>query len=168
VLLSGIGFIGGDAVASNPFFQQVAASYTGAQLAGMLAIFFIYFITGFALYASMFAIIGASVDNETDMQQFVLPVTAPLIIGIAMAQNVIQNPNSAVAHWLSIIPFTSPILMIVRFPFGVPLWQLGLSIGCMVVVVFLLSFLAAKIYRFGILNYGKKATIAQLWAWIKA
>ena len=168
VLLAGIGFAGSTVVAGNPFFQQVADSYTGAQLAGMLAIFFIYFILGFALYASMFAIVGASVDNETDMQQFVLPITAPLIIGIAMAQNVIQNPNSPVAHWLSIIPFTSPILMIVRYPFGVPLWQLGLSVGCMFVTVVLLSFLAAKIYRFGILNYGKKATIAQLWAWIKA
>lgn len=128
--------------------------------------FAFYFLAGYLLYAALFAAIGSAVDNETDTQQFMLPITIPLILSIVMAQFVIQNPDGAVAVWMSIIPLTSPIIMMVRIPFGVPYEELALSMGLLILGFLGTTWLAARIYRIGILMYGKKPTYKEIWKWI--
>ncbi len=135
---------------------------------GMIILCFaFYFLAGYLLYAALFAAIGAAVDNETDTQQFMLPITIPLILSIIMAQFVIQNPDGAVAVWMSIIPLTSPIIMMVRIPFGVPYEELALSMGLLILGFLGTTWLAARIYRIGILMYGKKPTYKEIWKWIR-
>ncbi len=133
----------------------------------MIFAFIIYFIGGYLLYGALFAAIGGAVDNETDTQQFMLPITIPLIFGILMAQYVINYPDSALSFWLSVIPFTSPIIMMVRLPFGVPLLDFWLSVGLLIIGFLGTTWLAAKIYRTGILMYGSKVTYKTLWRWIR-
>ena len=132
-----------------------------------LSMFIFFFIGGYLLYAALFAAIGAAVDSETDTQQFMLPITAPLIISIVAAQAVMQNPDGPLALWLSIIPFTSPIIMMVRLPFHVPMEQIALSMALLVLGFLGATWLAAKVYRTGILMYGKKVNYKELWKWIK-
>lgn len=129
--------------------------------------FIFYFLGGYLLYASLFAAIGSAVDNETDSQQFMLPVSAPLILGIVLSNLIVNNPDGALAFWLSIIPLTSPVIMMVRIPFGVPVWEMALSMFLLVAGFVFTTWLAAKIYRTGILMYGKKVNYAELWKWIK-
>jgi ABC-2 type transport system permease protein len=129
--------------------------------------FIFYFVGGYLLYASLFAAIGSAVDNETDTQQFMLPITIPIILAFVMAQAIIQNPDGQVAFWFSMIPLTSPIIMLVRIPFDVPVWQLLLSMFILVISFIGSTWMAAKIYRTGILLYGKKVTYKELWKWIK-
>ncbi len=129
--------------------------------------FIFYFITGYLLYASIFAAIGSAVDNETETQQFMLPVTIPIILALMVAMGTMQNPESSLSLWFSIIPLTSPIVMIARIPFGVPAWQLILSMGLMVVTFILFVWMAAKIYRTGILMYGKKTSWKEMWKWLR-
>jgi ABC-2 type transport system permease protein len=129
--------------------------------------FIFFFLGGYLLYGSLFAAIGAAVDNETDTQQFMLPITIPLILGIVVMMNVVQNPDSPIAFWFSIIPFTSPIVMMVRIPFGVPYWELALSMGLLVITFIGSVWLAGKIYRTGILMYGKKTSYKELWKWLR-
>lgn len=133
----------------------------------MLGTFFILFIGGYLLYASLFAAIGSAVDSETDTQQFVMPLTVPLILTIVLIQVIIENPDGAVAFWLSIIPFTSPVALLARIPFGVPLWQFTLSIFLLVVSIYISIRFAAKVYRTGILMYGKKASWKEIIRWIR-
>ncbi len=133
----------------------------------IILMFLFYFIFGYLLYAALFAAIGSAVDSEADTQQFMLPVTAPLIISILMAQIVINNPDGAVSFWLSIIPLTSPVIMMVRIPFGVHWTELVLSMGLLIAGFILTTWLAAKIYRTGILMYGKKSSYKELWKWIR-
>lgn len=133
----------------------------------LLICFVLYFLFGYLLYGALFAAIGAAVDNETDTQQFMLPVTVPLILGLVVAQTVIQNPASPLAFWLSIIPFTSPIVMLVRIPFGVPPEQIILSLSLLVLGFVATTWFASKIYRVGILMYGKKSNYRELWKWIR-
>lgn len=109
----------------------------------------------------------AAVDNETDTQQFMFPVTIPIIFSFTMAQVVIQNPEGSLAYWLSIIPFTSPIIMMVRLPFGVPISEVITSMLLLVAGFVATTWFAAKIYRTGILMYGKKTTYKELWKWIR-
>ncbi len=118
------------------------------------------------IYAAHFAAIGSAVDNETDTQQFMLPVTIPLILGIVVTTRVIEDPNGALAFWFSIIPLTSPIVMMARLPFGVPIWELGLSIGLLVAGFIAATWLAGRIYRVGILMYGKKTSWKELFKWM--
>ena len=132
-----------------------------------LSMFLFFFIGGYLLYAALFAAIGAAVDSETDTQQFMLPITAPLIISIVAAQAIIQNPDGPLAFWLSIIPLTSPIIMMVRLPFNVPMEQLALSMSLLVLGFLGVTWMAAKVYRTGILMYGKKVNYKELWKWIK-
>ena len=132
-----------------------------------LGMFIFYFIGGYLLYGSLFGAIGAAVDNDTDTQQFMLPITIPLILAFAFAQSIIQNPSGDLAVWLSIIPFTSPVLMVVRFGFGVPAWQVITSALVLIATFILTVWLAAKIYRVGILSYGKKVTYREMWKWIR-
>ena len=117
----------------------------------MLGSFIFYFLGGYLLYAAMFASIGAAVDNETDTQQFMLPITVPLILALFVLINAINNPDSSIAFWFSIIPFTSPVVMMARIPFGVPIWEVILSMGLLIVTFLGMTWVAAKIYRTGIL-----------------
>ncbi|MDB3887404.1 ABC transporter permease [bacterium] len=132
----------------------------------LLFSFLFYFLGGYLLYAAMLAAIGSAVDSEADTQQFMMPVTIPLIFSFVVAQTVIENPDGALAFWLSIIPFTSPIIMMVRIPFGVEIWELALSMILLVVGFLGTTWLAAKIYRTGILMYGKKVNYKELWKWL--
>jgi ABC-2 type transport system permease protein len=129
--------------------------------------FVVYFIAGYLLYAALFAAIGSAVDNEADTQQFMLPVSAPLILGMVLSNFVVNNPDGGIAFWLSMFPLTSPVIMMVRIPFGVPYWQIGLSMGILVLGFLFTTWLAAKIYRTGILMYGKKISYKELWKWLK-
>jgi ABC-2 type transport system permease protein len=129
--------------------------------------FLFYFLFGYLIYAALFASIGSAVDNDADTQQFVLPVTVPLIISIASLQFIANNPDGPASFWLSIIPFTSPVAMMVRIPFGVPWWQVLLSMSLLVLGFLATTAFAAKIYRVGILMYGKKPTYKELWKWLR-
>ncbi len=133
----------------------------------MISAFLFYFLFGYLLYAAVFAAIGAAVDSEADTQQFMLPVTIPLVFSIVMAQFVINNPEGPVAFWLSVIPFTSPVIMMTRLPFGVPYFDLILSMVLMVIGFLFTTWFAGKIYRTGILMYGKKPSYKELWKWLK-
>jgi ABC-2 type transport system permease protein len=129
--------------------------------------FIFYFITGYLLYASVFAAIGSAVDNETETQQFMLPVTIPIILALMVAIGTMQNPESSLSFWCSMIPLTSPIVMMARIPFGVPYWQLAVSMALMVVTFLGFVWMAAKVYRTGILMYGKKTSWKEIWKWLR-
>lgn len=129
--------------------------------------FLFFFIGGYLLYAALFAAIGSAVDSEADTQQFMLPITIPLIFAIVMSQFVINNPDGPVSFWLSVIPLTSPVIMMIRIPFGVPNLDLALSIIFLILGFIATTWLAAKIYRTGILMYGKKVNYKELWKWLK-
>ncbi len=135
---------------------------------GLIIISFIfYFITGYLLYASVFAAIGSAVDNETETQQFMLPVTIPIILALMVAMGTMQNPESSLSFWCSLIPLTSPIVMMSRIPFGVPCWQIAVSMVLMLVTFILFVWMAAKVYRTGILMYGKKTSWKEMWKWLR-
>ncbi len=129
--------------------------------------FLFYFLFGYLLYGALFAAIGGAVDSDADTQQFILPVTIPLIISIMALQPITNNPDGPVAFWLSIIPLTSPISMMIRIPFGVPWWQLALSMSLLVGGFVFFTWVAGKIYRVGILMYGKKISYKELWKWLR-
>ena len=131
-----------------------------------LSVFLFYFLFGFLLYSSIFAAVGSAVDSETETQQFMLPITMPLIFTFIISINlVINNPESNLSFWLSVIPFTSPIAMMIRVPFGVPVWELALSMSLLVAGFLVITWVAARIYRVGILMYGKKASYRELLKW---
>jgi ABC-2 type transport system permease protein len=137
-------------------------------IATILISFVIYFIGGYFLYSSFYASIGAAVDNETDSQQFLLPIIMPLILGVYIGFFTVMNdPHGTVATVFSMIPLTSPIVMMMRIPFGVPWWQIAISITLLFATFFLVVWFAAKIYRVGILMYGKKPTWKELYKWLK-
>ncbi len=129
--------------------------------------FLIYFIGGYLLYASLFAAIGASVDNESDTNQFMMPITIILLFASYAGIYSAQNPDGPLAFWCSIIPFSSPIVMMVRLPFDVPAWQIVLSLSLLVLTIIGITWLSAKIYRVGILMYGKKPSWKELAKWLK-
>jgi ABC-2 type transport system permease protein len=147
-------------------FQSVFASALNQQW-GLIAFCFVfYFITGYLLYASLFAAIGSAVDNETETQQFMLPVTIPIIFALFVAMATMQNPESSLSFWFSLIPLTSPIVMVARIPFGVDAWEIALSMAIMLVTIFGCIWMAARIYRTGILMYGKKTSYKEIWKWL--
>jgi hypothetical protein len=133
----------------------------------IITTFIFYFITGYLLYASIFAAIGSAVDNETETQQFMLPVTIPIILGLFVAMGTMRNPESSISFWFSMIPLTSPIVMMARIPFGVPYWQIAVSMVLMVVTFLGFVWMAAKVYRVGILMYGKKTSWKEMWKWLR-
>jgi ABC-2 type transport system permease protein len=147
--------------------NEILAVFQTINFPLMLGAFLFYFLGGYLLYSALFAAIGAAVDNETDTQQFMMPVTLPLVLGFIVSQAVMQNPESPIAFWFSMIPFTSPVVMMVRLAFEVPMWQLLLSASLLITGFFASTWLAAKIYRIGILMYGKKVTYKELWRWLK-
>jgi len=132
----------------------------------IIATFIFYFIGGYFLYSSLFAAVAASVDNQTDMQQFIVPLSIPLIIAIISIQGILQAPNSDLAVWMSMIPFTSPVIMVARVSFGIPYSQLIISMILMAATFIFTTWIAGKIYRVGILMTGVKVTYKQLWKWI--
>lgn len=133
----------------------------------VISMFLFYFMAGYFLYASLFGAVGALMDVDTDAQQFTLPITIPLIIAILSFPVVINDPSGTIAFWLSIIPLTSPIIMMMRIPFGVPVWEIALSIVSIIIFIGFCMWLAAKIYRTGILMYGKNITYKEIWKWFK-
>lgn len=145
----------------------VLTTLKNLPVAKIVVVFLIFFIFGYMLYASLYAAIGSAVENEGDTQQLQMPVTIPLMIGYFIAIYAFNAPDSSIAFWGSMIPFTSPIVMLARLPFGVPTWELVLSIGLLVVTFVVCAWLSAKIYKVGILMFGKKSTFKDLWKWLK-
>jgi ABC-2 type transport system permease protein len=147
--------------------QEIFASLQSINVGVMIGSFLFFFIFGYLLYAAMFAVIGSAVDNETDTQQLIFPVILPLILGIYVMISAMNNPDGSLPFWFSIIPFTSPVVMMVRIPFGVPWWQVVLS-GSLLVGTFLgMTWIAGKVYRTGILMYGKKNSYKEIWKWLR-
>ena len=151
--------------ADNPVTSALAGLET-MNMPLVVGTFLFYFLGGYLLYSALFAAIGAAADNETDTQQFMFPITIPLIASIVVAQVVLQDPDGSVAFWMSMFPLTSPIIMMVRIPFGVPPWQLVLSMVLLVAGFVATTWLAARIYRVGILMYGKKVNFRELSKWV--
>lgn len=156
------------AVAAEPGEMSVVMS-TLANLpyAKIIICFILFFIFGYMLYASMYAAIGSAVENEGDTQQLQIPVTIPLLLGFFVAIYAFKAPDSALVFWGSMIPFTSPIVMLARLPFGVPGWEIILSIALLVATFAICAWASAKIYKVGILMFGKKSTWKDLWKWFK-
>ena len=146
--------------------SELLKSLAGINIAQLLISFVFYFLGGYLLYSALFAAVGSAVDAEADTQQFILPITIPLILSFILMQPVMDNPDGVLAYWLSLIPFTSPIIMMVRLPFGVNNSELILSMALLVAGFLATTLFAAKIYRTGILMYGKKASYKELWKWI--
>jgi ABC-2 type transport system permease protein len=151
----------------SPEFKKLFSSAMNQQWGLIVLCFVFYFITGYLLYASVFAAIGSAVDNETETQQFMLPVTIPIILGLMVAMGTMQNPESSLSFWFSMIPLTSPIVMMARIPFGVPYWQIAVSMFIMLITFGAFVWMAAKIYRTGILMYGKKTSWKEMWKWLR-
>ncbi|MFT3740476.1 MAG: ABC transporter permease [Breznakibacter sp.] len=132
-----------------------------------VAAFVYFFLGGYLLYAGMFAAIGSAIDSDTDSQQFVLPIMMPLILAIYVAMSAFRNPGGDLAFWFSMIPFTSPIVMMARIPFQIPLWEILLSMAILAASFVGMTWFAGRIYRTGILMYGKKVTYKEMWKWFK-
>ena len=156
------------AVAEGPTGMEAVLGTLGSlNYTQLIVSFLLFFLFGYLLYASLFAAIGSAVENEADTQQLQLPVTIPLLLGFFIAFYAFRAPESTIVWWGSMIPFTSPIVMLARLPFGVPMWELILSIGLLVLTFFACAWASAKIYKVGILMYGKKSTFKDLWKWLK-
>src|SRR5690606_29887678 len=152
----------------NTLLDDVQGTLAGIDFPYLITCFLIFFIGGYLLYSALFAAVGSAVDSETETQQFMLPITMPLLFTYIMSFGVlVRDPHGPLAFWLSMIPFTSPIGMMVRVPFGVPLWQLGLSIVLLIGGFIFTTWVASRIYRVGILMYGKKASYKELIKWFK-
>ncbi|MGY0393010.1 ABC transporter permease [Bizionia sp. KMM 8389] len=148
--------------------QSGVLAFYNLPLANLIFAFLLFFIGGYLLYSSLYAAIGAAVDNETDTQQFLFPILMPLILAVYIGFfTVIEDPHGTISTVFSFIPFTSPVVMLMRIPFGVPIWQQVLSLLLLVGTFMLTVWFAAKIYRVGILMYGKKPTYKELLKWIK-
>lgn len=150
---------------NNFDINQIMNMISSINWLEIVVYFILFFIGGFVLYASIFAMIGASVDSEQDSQQFMTPVTLLLLFGFYAGFYSIENPDGPLAVWCSFIPFTSPIVMMVRIPFGIPFWEIIVSIVILYGTFILFSMFAAKIYRVGILMYGKKPSIKEIIKW---
>ena len=145
---------------------QLASITSGINLFLVFFSFVFYFLAGYLMYSSLFAAVGSAVDTESDTQQFILPITIPLILSFILIQPIMESPDGILAFWMSIIPFTSPVIMMVRIPFGVPGWELLLSMVLLIGTFIASTWIAGRIYRTGILMYGKKASYKELWKWI--
>lgn len=152
---------------SNEMLNEVMDVIHSINFSTILWCFLFYFVGGYFLYAAMFAATGSACDNETDSQQFTLPISIPLILAIVCSTAIANAPNSSLSIWLSMIPFTSPVAMMLRIPYGVPYWQIGVSIAILVLTFIVFTWLAAKIYRTGILMYGKKVSWKELLKWLR-
>jgi len=159
-----------EAMAPVPAQSEASVIFTtikNMDLGGMALAFLVFFVFGYMLYASLYAAIGSAAENEGDTQQLTMPVTIPLMVAYFIAIYTFRAPDSSIAFWGSMIPFTSPIVMIARLPFGVPAWEMIVSISLLVVTTAVCAWLSAKIYRVGILMFGKKSTWKDLITWLK-
>ncbi len=160
-----------EAISSHPESNEGMGSMMEAldsvNFPVMIGAFIFFFLMGYLLYAALFAAIGGAVDSEADTQQFMFPITIPLILSIIMAQYIIRDPDGPIAFWFSMFPLTSPVIMMIRIPFGVPYLQVVLSMVLLILGFLGATWLAAKIYRTGILMYGKKISYMELWKWIR-
>ena len=145
----------------------IISSLSNMHLGTIFVCFLIFFVLGYMLYASLFAAIGSAVENEGDSSQLQMPVTVPLMIAFFVALYAFKAPESTLVFWCSLIPFTSPIVMLARLPYGVPTWEIVLSIILLALTFALCAWLSAKIYKVGILMFGKKTTWKDLWKWLK-
>ena len=156
-----------EAMADESGMGAVISTLGNINWGQMVLAFVVYFALGYLLYASLFAAIGSAVENEADTNQLQLPVTIPLMLAFFVALYAFNAPDSAVVWWGSMIPLTSPIVMLARIPFGVPGWELALSVAVLVGTFVACGWLSAKIYKIGILMFGKKTTFKDLWKWLK-
>jgi ABC-2 type transport system permease protein len=157
-----------EALGSDENIGQIIDVFFSINYGVIIFTFLFFFVGGYLLYAALFAAIGSAVDNEADTQQFMLPVTIPLIFSIIIGLSfVLNNPDGSVAYWLSLIPLTSPIIMMIRVPFGVNIYTDLIPSMVLLILGFLFTtWIAAKIYRTGILMYGKKVSYKELWKWL--
>ncbi|MCX6287407.1 MAG: ABC transporter permease [Bacteroidetes bacterium] len=151
----------------NEGVNQIFEALNSVNFPVMIGAFMFFFLFGYLMYGALFAAIGGAVDSEADTQQFMLPITMPLILSIVMMQFFIQDPSGQIAFWFSMFPLTSPVTMMIRIPFGVPYWQVALSMGLLILAFLGTTWMAAKIYRTGILMYGKKVSYKELWKWLR-
>ena len=154
-------------IMSNESVQNILQIVHSIDFGTIIPTFLIFFILGYLLYATLFAAIGSVVDNNTDSQQFTLPVTVPLMVAFFSLFYIPNNPDGSLSVWFSMIPFTSPLSMMVRIPFGVPIWQIVISVLLLTGTFVLMTWIAAKIYRTGILMYGKKLSYKEIFKWLK-
>ncbi len=151
----------------NADIMQAISAFINLPLGKIFAVFLFFFMAGYLFYGALFAAIGSAVDNETDTQQFMLPITLPLVFSFAISFSiVVGDPNGTLATWMSIIPISSPVVMMVRMPFDPPGWQILLSMATMILSIVGVIWLAGKIYRTGILMYGKKPSYKELAKWL--
>ena len=156
-----------DNVSGNSAVKALAM-LDNIDITRVLVYFFLFFISGYLLYSALFAAVGSAVDSETETQQFLFPITMPLLFTYVLSFGVLINdPHGPVAVWLSMIPFTSPIAMLVRIPFGVPDWQIIVSLLLLAAGFIGTTWMAGRIYRVGILMYGKKASYRELIRWFR-
>jgi ABC-2 type transport system permease protein len=163
----GAGSTVADGLMADNALLGVYSSLQSIDFFGIIASFIFYFIFGYLLYAALFAAVGSAVDKESDSQQFMLPVSAPLILSLIVIIRALDNPDGDIAFWFSMVPLTSPLVMMARLPFGVAPWELILSMVILLISFVLLTWFAAKIYRIGILMYGKKPTFTELLRWAR-
>jgi ABC-2 type transport system permease protein len=154
-----------DLLAQDSLFEQIQ-NYFNFSFTALLLCFLFYFIFGYLIYASLYAAVGSAVDAETDSQQFLLPVTIPILLTLMMIMPISESPNGSLALWMSMIPLTSPIAMLIRLPSGVPLYELLISMALCVLFFFFCVWFASRIYRIGILMYGKKTSWKDLGKWL--
>lgn len=173
-LLGGLSYFfssGGNSMpqeAQNLPVNELISGFNSLPFGDIIVVFVLFFLGGYLLYSSIFAAIGAAVNQETDVQQFMLPVSLPLVFGFIIAQSVVfQSPNGQLAKIFSMIPLTSPIVMAVRAPFDVPLTEIIGSFILLLLTFIFMVWLSAKIYRVGVLMYGKKPSWKDLWRWIR-
>ena len=155
-----------DTINQSLILDEITKLTGGIDLIKIFFCFIFFFLFGYLMYSALFAAVGSAVDAEADTQQFVLPITIPLILAFILIQPVMDNPDGTLAFWLSMNPLTSPVIMMVRLPFGVNLWELVLSMILLILGFIITTYLAAKIYRTGILMYGKKISYKELWKWL--
>tara|TARA_Y100001934_G_C12343419_1_gene771452 strand:- start:465 stop:1730 length:1266 start_codon:yes stop_codon:yes gene_type:complete len=155
-----------NSVDQSVFLNELSKLTGGIDLSLIFISFIFYFLFGYLMYSALFAAVGSAVDAEADTQQFMLPITIPLIFSFILIQPIMDNPDGALAFWMSLIPLTSPIIMMARLPFGVETWQLTLSMLLLIIGFIFTTFIAGKIYRTGILMYGKKISYKELWKWL--
>ena len=156
-----------EAMSQEGGLETVLSTLKDIRWGQMIIAFVIYFALGYLLYASFFAAIGSAVENEADTNQLQMPVTVPLLLAFFIAIYAFNAPDSSIVWWGSMIPFTSPIVMLSRIPFGVPMWELALSIALLVLTFVACGWASAKIYKIGILMFGKKTTFKDLWKWLR-
>ncbi|MDA9057040.1 ABC transporter permease [Flavobacteriaceae bacterium] len=153
---------------STDKIQMIVNEFSALPIGNLILAFILFFIGGYLLYSSLYAAIGAAVDNETDTQQFMIPVIIPLILAMYVGMfTVIEDPHGTISTVFSFIPFTSPVVMLMRIPFGVPIWQQLVSLLILISTFVFTVWFAAKIYRVGILMHGKKPTYKELYKWLK-